>query len=1414
MSEQNSTVGPSGEECGSLSSGADVDRVETPAPKKKKTSTLRRAFSWLRGRRKKKKEADVTKAKKQEEKAKAKAKHKAAIKAEESKRQGGQHKSGDRQQENVFFPSSRPPELEELHIQAQEGLKSKQHQDKHKHHKNDRDETDTNSIVSSPVVLAAADDDNVAFRTRSLSCAAENASEDSLSIRSEMIQRTGSTFRPHDTSKKSSERSGKKRKERRTTVVGIPQHIQKELGVHNHRVSRRGALEVFQRQDALQASQKEGDPQLPQVQNGVELGKDVVFIPTVDGSITPLSTAEGGVRVSLQALEGGQTQEEIEADEAFQRHMHKVYYDDTNIGKKSSGKISPQLRPKSLAVPGMTTHGGQNDLMGPVMSISPQGTYMSKIIPNAILPPMVDVIALTSNSVRTLSRCSLATASPASVRSSLRHYHSRQHSSSSENWSHSQSTETIVSNTSTISSRGGSTSTLPNEKGELNRESNSHTPVGDGKSPRPSDDQLSLGSSIGLKMNGSVVPSSPNFLTVVHPSGRSSPAFSIGSAADASDTMSIASDRSSVRNVSLRKSKKPPAPPRRTYSLQQQREMGLPPKPERRPPAKVSGSSGAKDPWVKRLGNRSPGGEDEVFTTSLSGEPVTAWSESPAYSSDPPAVSQISRSPASTSPSPGKKEILPELQPIASDISEMKQNSPERFERTTSPSSGYSSQSGTPTLSMKGLLGYSSSPRLRRPQVIKQERVESVQSNAISISSSSTSLSSVTSDSNRHEAAASTSSVSASDTMSQEFVIPPHPKVSAPLFPPPSKPKIIVPALSFPTPDQTVITVEDKMSGDVKTGHSAPPSPPPSYHPPPPPARKSESDSDISPLAPSKDSSWPPPPPPLPDDHELSMADFPPPEEEYFDAPLPPVSSLQLESNALKEDPTLNLPQMGTEPPPTRIPAPITPSFSARVSSRIQQQGGSHVMQRPAPAGESSQPKPAPVPPLLMPGNHFIDKSTVIVHAARAGSAAPSAAAPTSVVEAPLTKNSASAIPSVVPPFPATACTTEALNPPPVPAPPPTSTAVATVTAPSTPLPAATAPAPPPIPAAPALNTLPWNLRSTQSLKKPSPLPVTEAKKNITRSKSIQTPKEDANLPLVTPSLLQMVRLRSVQAGGNPPGEPKTQLENQNGPTGTSAPQKPVRKSLSLRSPPANSDSVPSNPLQQAVQLKASTLSSKGHAKSPSAKTVENPTGTTLEPPTHTVSTSESNEMKDGQTSPLRKSPANTASFIFAKSPKKVVIDPVSSPEAQAGLQKNLVAELMSYSLPRNPDTVQQGQLLNGKPVLQRKPSKIPPPVARKPSQSTPRSPTSPQGWASCPRSPLGPQPWTQPRSPARVQAPGGGGSSTVSAPQDIKTSSVSKDEVHTVSSEPKEPTSEGGSAVQLAGQDPQPQKETGSSAP
>uniref|UniRef100_A0A8C0QMC4 Uncharacterized protein n=1 Tax=Chelonoidis abingdonii TaxID=106734 RepID=A0A8C0QMC4_CHEAB len=178
-------------------------------------------------------------------------------------------------------------------------------------------------------------------------------------------------------------------------------------------------------------------------------------------------------------------------------------------------------------------------------------------------------------------------------------------------------------------------------------------------------------------------------------------------------------------------------------------------------------------------------------------------------------------------------------------------------------------------------------------------------------------------------------------------------------------------------------------------------------------------------------------------------------------------------------------------------------------------------------------------------------------------------------------------------------------------------------------------------------------------------------KEPVTRSKSNPMPKEDANLPIVTPSLLQMVRLRSVN-GADGVGKQPQQV-----------PQKPIRKSLSLRQSPSSKDTVPLNQLQNAVRLKTSTLSSRD----------------------------------DGQVSPIHKSPASTASFIFAKSSKKLVIETPSSPEAQADLKRNLVAELMNFAGQRST------------PQAQRKSSKIPPPIARKPSlgMGQPQSPVSPK---------------------------------------------------------------------------------------
>ncbi|XP_055560575.1 uncharacterized protein KIAA1522 homolog isoform X1 [Falco cherrug] len=1051
-----------------------------------------------------------------------------AAKGETEKRLSVQYTAGEPCPDNVFFPSTRPPHLEELHNQAQQGLKSLQHQEKQKQTKGAWDHGDTSSLQS----CASSEDDSVSFRSRAASCATDSTSEDALSIRSEMIQRKGSTFRPHDSFPKSSERAGKKRKERRTTVLGIPHHVQKELGLRNSREAK-GHPEADGRGQAGRGGSQAPQPLL----NGGQVSGDAIRIPTIDGKLQPLAVTRGA-RVCLGTLE--------EADTALQKHIDRVYYDDTLLGRKTAAKLSPMARPKSLAVPGMTTNT-HPELLSPVMSISPQGTYMSKIIPNAILPPMVDVVALTRSSVRTLSRCSLVSSSPASVRSlarfSERSTRSREPSSSSDNWSHSQSTETIVSNSSTISSQGGSDHRQP-EAG----------PRSEDATARSNTDQISVYSSTSLASSCSKpatgpMPVVPGLLAVGGSSGRASPAYSTSSQAEGSDTGSLASERSSTRSVSLRKMKKPPAPPRRTYSLHQKAEgepkvLGLPPKPDRRSQRESS------TPWSPHSEPFSPTAEDEVFSPSSLSETSSLRSENLAGTSSPEA----SRG------SPGVTVVLrePQAQP--------KWSCPDGSDRTMSPSSGYSSQSGTPTLPAKGLGPPAVSPGRAQPQ--KPERVCSLQSPALSVSSSLTSISSSASDPAPPETL---------PCRLDRFIIPPHPKVPAPFSPPPTKlQQPVAPAGPLlPSPDPPAPSTVCPEPSAKPNGKSPPPSPPPAYHPPPPPAKKAEE----SPQAASEtaaDTAWPPPPPPAPEEHDLSMADFPPPDEAYFSS-LPDAT-----------------PSPAAEQKATPSPGAASSSFSAAVSSRSQQQG-------PPPAG-------APQPPSLT-------------------------------------------------------------KPPPEAAVPP--------------------PPPPPLPP-PSAPALPPQI----SLKKAANGPRADAKKEpVSRSKSGPVPKEDASLPIVTPSLLQMVRLRSVSV--EPPAGAGAGAEER------PAPQKPVRRSLSTRQPPPAKDAVPSNQLHHAVHLKAAALST-GEAAEKLAGSraalpgTEGPAG-------------------DGRLSPRHKSPASTASFIFAKSSKKLVIETASSPEAQADLKKNLVAELMNFSGQRSaaPATAQQGP---GKAQAHRKPSKIPPPVAKKPS--------------------------------------------------------------------------------------------------
>ncbi|XP_008062173.1 uncharacterized protein KIAA1522 homolog isoform X2 [Carlito syrichta] len=928
---------------------------------------------------------------------------------------------GDEHQDNVFFPSGRPPHLEELHTQAQEGLRSLQHQEKQKLNKSGWDHGDTQSIKSSRTV---PDEDNISFCSQTTSYTAESSTaEDALSIRSEMIQRRGSTFRPHDSFPKSSGKSGRRRRERRSTVLGLPQHVQKELGLRNER-------------------EAPGTPRPPGP-------RDAVRIPTVDGRLAGLASG-AGARVSLRALEA-EAEAGTETEAMLQRHIDRVYRDDTLVGRSTGARPPPLIRPLSLAVPGLTGGAGPPEPLSPAMSISPQATYLSKLIPHAVLPPTVDVVALGRCSLRTLSRCSLLSASPASIRSlgrfsstSSPRPRSRHPSSSSDTWSHSQSSETIVSDGSTLSSKGGSEG-------------------------RPEDSVAS----------NSVVPPPPGG------SGRGSP--SGGSTAEASDTLSIrSSGQLSSRSVSFRKLKRPPPPPRRTHSLHQQGSatpdgpLGLPPKPERK-----------QQPQLPRP--PTTGGSEGVGAAPCPPNPAGSW--------------------------------VPGLSPGGS------RRPPRSPERTLSPSSGYSSQSGTPTLPPKGLAGAPASPGKAQPP--KPERVTSLRSPGVSVSSSLTSLCSSSSD----PAPSDRSGLQASTPVGDRFVIPPHPKVPAPFSPPPSKPKSsnqAAPALAVPavvpgsvsTAAQTSLTPPQE-SPVVCKAQSPPPSPPPSYHPPPPPTKRPEVVVEAPPAPesaeePLQDPNWPPPPPPAPEEQDLSMADFPPPEEAFFSVAGPEPSG-----------------------PPEPVSSP-TASLSPATASQ-------------------SQPHVSPDPPLALP-------------------------------------------------------------------------------------------APPPASSVPGL------------------LAKLPRKEPAGCSKSGGVSREEAGTPLVTPSLLQMVRLRSV---GAPTVAPPPAL-------GPSAPQKPLRKALSGRASPVP---APSSGLHAAVRLKASSLAASEGLVS------AQPNG----PP------------EAEPRSP--KSPAYTASFIFSKGTKKLQLERPVSPETQADLQRNLVAELRSISEQRPPQAP-------------KKSPKAPPPVARKPSVGVPPPPS------------------------------------------------------------------------------------------
>ncbi|KAA0710536.1 hypothetical protein E1301_Tti012618 [Triplophysa tibetana] len=1206
-------------------------------------------------------------------------------------------------QENVFIEGCRPQYLQDLHTEAREGLKISQQEE----HRNGLDFQDDQSM---PIDASSRERDESLDTDSTAGHSIISASSISAVSSRPVLTRQGSTFKPLNPIKRLDKTN---RRSRRTTILGIPQQVQKELDMA------RGTTLHLPKDEHYGQDDLSGR----------------VVIPTIDGEPPPRH--HEGARVHLQNIEVRLTSGD---EDLLMQHIQSVYLEDLSVSRKLGLGPCPMQRPKSLAVPGMITSCLLQEPQGPVMSISPQATYLSKIIPNAVLPAAIDIIEINHgiypHSISMIGRGSSA-ASPASTRSGGR-TSKGQPTISILNRTHSQSSETVVSNSSTISSK---------EKGPP-------VCVADG-----------IKNASDLNPKDKCVSSSNSEIC--------SDSKCRNQRLEHRDCFS--------RNLSVMKTKLPPAPPQRTYSLHHELKL------KRR--TKEGETTNGQNLTSKKEDDHSF--KEDSSSHSLAPNPSRHFESSPTSSPISPDQTR------SSSSSPHK---------ISSSES--------KFDRTLSPSSGYSSQSGTPTHSPKEVSP--SSPGNRRVKPSKPNRAGVRTSPVVSVSSSMTSLSSVTSDTAHQDIQTNTTlseplkpllfppvtnpvtPIKPKDSLRELFNIPPPPKVKAPSTPPPEtwiqnkrtfellcgpdpniyrlqklqklqklnggtpntdtihnieriipeiqtadetnaqleRKELVVPPqvheqmMSEPTTRSTFHNDEgpashNKSSQSIQTqdlgnvenqtqtvsdtevptievdqpqtnceiernaqlvskstpkcykinaenqrdpivqeisnhklmhtlsievpeinGISPPPSPPPEHQPPPPPSKHPSASPDSIPAmdeveqghdtevkATSLESSWPPPPPPLDESAELMFEEqdeleFPAPPPLIIYEPLIETSGKCKESSEEHVDIEL-----------------VSKEVSDMENSPVVQISEFHniLATRTVPNCRvlDDKPKSCTSVSQIYIENTTVDspKTSHLLQVEDLIYAKPNISEENSSEEAFLDIQAES---------------TDVANAPP----------------------------------------LSMEDQSAVNFRRqPGPINQDNRSKDLLcRHKNAPIPMEDANIPLVTPSLLHMVRLRSVNVKDQVTDDSKTSPESttkkDQQTCSQETPQKPIRKSLTLKSLKPTVTS-PSMCLQEAIRLKTAALSSGGVAPKPNL---------------HLASTGVA-----GSPSDLHKSHASTASFIFSKSTKKVVIETATSPDAQPGLSQNLAAEITQISDPA------KMMITNGT----KNPIKVPPPVAKKPMHGT-----------------------------------------------------------------------------------------------
>ncbi|XP_061751470.1 uncharacterized protein KIAA1522 homolog isoform X2 [Nerophis ophidion] len=570
-------------------------------------------------------------------------------------------------QENVFIEGSRPKYLEDLHSEALEGLKMMRQEETNP----GVEFQDNESTIS--MMTVQTDGEGGGFTSDSTIPDAVSV-KSSVSLRSSRsgLTRQESTFRPLS-SGKPSEKGRTRRRRRKTT--GIPQHVQRELGLDR-------VPSKFEREEGFNSEPCDSDHQ------------------------GPLSVRQMKTNAS--------------------------HVDDLALLQRLGPDLLDGQRPQSVAFPSMTTTNSlQQERPSPVMLISPQATYMSKIIPNAVLPPSIEVVEISRgqsrNSLRTVSKSSLLLSSPSPSRTSCRtssskaskgtysSHHNPYNSSDTSCWSHSDSSETLVSDSSTISS------------GNASRKDNCHD-----------NETSSISKSSKVNFNGN--------LRINENGGKRDGHF---------------------RSLSVMKPKRAPPPPSRSYSLHN----------------KMKRRSRDLAEAVDILKESSPqsvsaltGGTDEPEAS-----PVTTM-DSPGYNGD---TSSLEDSTGSVLFNLSKLQQASESSKVGNTVSSSqgKREPLQDFRKIISPSSGYSSQDCT----SPQLQAFSSSPKHKRGILAKLQRLFPSASAPSPLPQSEThenskSMKDKMSQQDNVESASVSPSVR---TLRELFDIPPHPKVHAPPAPPP-----------------------------------------------------------------------------------------------------------------------------------------------------------------------------------------------------------------------------------------------------------------------------------------------------------------------------------------------------------------------------------------------------------------------------------------------------------------------------------------------------------------------------------------------------------------------------------------------------------------------------------------------------